>query len=228
LERLVLENEGMSMKWSWIAGVLVLAAWSVRADDGWEVVTREQGVVVSVREQPGTSFPVFRGEGAVQGPLLHVLAVVLDGARAHEWSDDADENAVLRTIDARTHVVYSRSHQRWPVRDRDLVMRRTVEVLEAEQAFRVRMVCVRGDKPKLKDVIRIEDCETTFVLRKLDDRTTHVEYKVRVDPGGSNPDWLVRAVSQKGPLDTIVALRRQVARTRGQYDAAMRAWASAS
>jgi hypothetical protein len=217
----------MRLSWRWIALLLLLAPWPLRADDGWEVVDREQGVVVSVREQPGTSFPVFRGEGQVQGSVLHVLAVVLDGARAHEWSEDADENAVLRTFDARTHLVYSRSHQRWPIHDRDLVMRRSVEVLAPAQSFRVRMVCVRGEKPKLDGVIRIVDCETTFVLRKLDERTTHVEYKVRVDPGGSNPDWLVRAASRKGPLDTIVALRRQVARTRGQYDAAMRAWAGA-
>jgi hypothetical protein len=218
----------MKLNWRWIAVLVLLLPWRARADGGWEVVDREQGVVVSVREQKGTSFPVFRGEGSVQAPLLHVLAVVLDGDRASEWSDDADENKVLRTLDARTHVVYSRSHQRWPIHDRDLVMRRTVEVLAPERAFRVRMVCVRGEKPKLDGVIRIEDCETTFVLRKLDERTTHVEYQVRVDPGGSNPDWLVRAVSRKGPLDTIVALRRQVARTRGQYDAEMRAWAGSS
>jgi hypothetical protein len=210
------------------AAVLLIPGSSTRADDAWEVVDRDQGVVVSVREQPGSSFPVFRGQGSVKGELLHVLAVVLDGSRASEWSEDADENAVLRTLDARTHVVYSRSRQTWPVRDRDLVMRRTVEVLEPEQAYRVRMVCLRGEKPKIDGVIRIEDCETTFVLRRLDAQNTQVEYQVRVDPGGSNPDWLVRAVSRKGPRDTIVALRRQVARTRGQYDGEVRAWAAAS
>jgi hypothetical protein len=221
---LVVEN----MKRSMAMALVWLACAAARADAGWEVVERDQGVTVSVRDQPGSSFPVFRGEGAVQGALLHVLSVVLDGARASEWSDDADENAVLRTVDARTHIVYSRSHQRWPIHDRDLVMRRTIEVLEPEHAFRVRMVCLRGEKPKIDGVIRIEDCDTTFVLRKLDEHTTHVDYQVRVDPGGSNPDWLVRAVSRKGPRDTLVALRRQVARTRGQYDREIQAWAGAS
>jgi hypothetical protein len=223
----------MNLNWrwtrvAWLVCLICLGVAITRADEGWEVVDRAQGVVVSVRDQPGKSFPVFRGQGVVQGAVLHVLAVVLDGARASEWSDDADENAVLRTLDARTQLVYSRSHQRWPIHDRDLVMRRTVEVLVPEHSFRVRMVCVRGEKPEIDGVIRIKDCETTFVLNKLDAQTTEVEYQVRVDPGGSNPDWLVRAVSRKGPRDTLVALRKQVARTRGQYDAEIRTWASES
>jgi hypothetical protein len=184
--------------------------------------------VVSTRAQPGKQLPSFRGQGEVKAPLLQVLAVVLDDARSREWAKDADEAEVLRRIDAHTQIVYSRSHQTWPVRDRDLVMKRTV-VREGEQ-YRVRLVCLSthaprdsarfdpGEKPQREGVIRIEDCETEFVLRALDAERTFVDYRVRADPGGTNPDWAVRWASKNIPLATLSALRTQVEKTRGAYD----------
>lgn len=201
----------------------------IAQDEGdWRKIHEEHGVVVSTREQPGKALPSFRGEGNVHGSVLHVLAVVLDDARSKEWAKDAGEAEVLRVIDPRTQIVYTRSPQTWPVRDRDLVMKRTVEVLERGRAFRVRLSCLPGERPELKTAIRIKDCDTVFVLRAVDASTTHVDYRVRADPGGSNPAWAVRWASKNIPLETLLSLRRQLTKTRGQYGEVMRSWSSAS
>lgn len=217
-----------------VAASLLAAGWTVSAASGqddegpWRKLLEERGIVVSAREQAGQELPSFRGQGEVKGSVLHVLAVVLDDARTKEWAKNADEAEVLRTLDARTQLVYTRSHQTWPIRDRDLVMKRTVEVLEPGAAFRVRLVCVPGEKPEIPAAIRIKDCDTVFVLRKVDEQTTHVDYRVRADPGGSNPAWAVRWASKSIPLDTLVALRKQVLKTKGAYSEVIRSWSSAS
>jgi hypothetical protein len=215
-----------------IAGALVMSCISSTAlaedDAAWRTIHREQGIVVSTREQAGQVLPSFRGEGDIQGDVLHVLAIVLDDARSKEWAKNADSAEILRTLDARTQLVYSRSHQTWPVRDRDLVMKRTVEVLEPGAAFRVRLVCVPGEKPEVSGVIRIKDCDTTFVLRKVGPETTHVDYRVRADPGGNNPAWAVRWASKNIPLETLLALRKQLDKTRGQYTDEKKRWADAA
>jgi hypothetical protein len=210
-------------------GVLLCAscwAGAARADDetGWRMVHTQHGVVVSTRDEPGHALPNFRGRAEVHGPILHVLAVVLDDDRAKEWAQSADEAVVLRKIDARTEIVYSRARQVWPVRDRDLVMKRSIDVVRPGEEFRVRLTCLPGEKPRLENVVRMTDCETVFWLRKIDDATTFVEFRVRADPGGSSPDWLVRWASQNVPLETLTALRRQVQKTRNGYQAVMREW----
>jgi hypothetical protein len=203
--------------WKQTLMALALAGVASAEDEpGWKKLSEEKGIVVSTREQPGKQLPSFRGQGEVKAPLLQVLAVVLDDARSREWAKDADEAEVLRRVDAHTQLVYSRSHQTWPVRDRDLVMKRTVA--KEGDAYRVRLVCVAGEKPKVDGVIRIEDCETEFVLRALDAERTYVDYRVRADPGGNNPDWAVKWASKNIPLETLKALRRQVGKTRGKYD----------
>ncbi len=206
--------------------LLSLGARAAGQDEaGWRTLDREQGVTVSTRDEPGSGMLSFRGQGEVKGSVLQLLAIVLDDARTPEWAKNVDEAKVLRTIDAHTHIVYTRSDQTWPVRDRDLVMRRTVEVRKPEEEYRVRLVCVPGEKPGLRSVIRIGRCETMFMLRKIDESTTYVDYRTRVDPGSGNPEWLVRMTTKSIPVETLVGLRGQVQKTKGQYEAVMRKWA---
>jgi hypothetical protein len=196
-------------------------------ESGWRKIYEERGIVVSTQDQAGQELPRFRGQATIAGDVLHVLAILLDDARSKEWAKSADEAAVLRSVDARTQIIYSRSHQTWPVKDRDLVMRRSIEVLKPAEAFRVRLVCIPGEKPTVDGVIRLAHCETIFALKKVDASHTYVDYRVRADPGGSSPSFLVRWASKSIPLDTLSALGKQIERTRGQYAAVVKAWQEA-
>jgi hypothetical protein len=71
------------------------------------------------------------------------------------------------------------------------------------------------------------DCETVFQLRKLDAARTFVEFRVRADPGGATPGWLVRWASERVPVETLLALRKQVRKTEGSYGPEVREWGSA-
>jgi hypothetical protein len=196
-------------------------------ESGWRKIYEEQGVVVSTLEEPGQELPRFRGQATLKGDVLHVLAILLDDARSKEWAKSADEAEVLRKIDERTAIVYSRSHQTWPVKDRDLVMKRKIEILDPGQAFRVHLVCIPGERPSVKGVIRLAHCETNIELKKVDATHTFVDYRVRADPGGHSPSFLVRWASKSIPLDTLTALGKQIERTRGQYAAVVKAWQDA-
>jgi hypothetical protein len=189
--------------------------------DGWRTLYREEGIVVSTREEPGVDLPGMRGETRINVGLHQLLAVVLDQRRSTEWAQGADETRILRGTPNGSQFIYARSHQPWPVRDRDLIMRRKVEVLEAAKAYRVHLVCVPDELPVVEDVVRVRRCETSFTLRALDANHTHIDYRVQADPGGKIPSWIVRRASRSIPLDTLRALAKQVELTRGQYDHAV-------
>jgi hypothetical protein len=189
-------------------------------EPGWESVTQEAGIALTMRHDPAHKTPTFRAHGEVAGSLWHVLAIVMDDGRAKEWAKAANDSKVIRRIDPRTQIVYARSYQTWPVRDRDLVMRRTLEVITPGSAMRVRLVCIAGEKPELEDAVRIRDCETSFVLRKVDQARTLVEFRMRAD-AGAGPEWLTKLVARRIPLDTLLGLRTQVKKTRERYRASM-------
>jgi len=205
-------------------GSTLVAATALADGTGWQEIEKKSGISVSEKEEPGRALPAYRGMGQVSGAVLQVLAVVLDDERSKEWAKDVAEARVLRSIDDKTEIVYSRSDQTWPVHDRDLVMKRTVEVLKPGEAFRVRLVCVPSEKPEVPKVVRIKQCETVFLLRKVDEAHTAVELFMRVDPGGNHPEWAVRNASKAVPYDTLIGLRKQVQKTEGQYAAKMTRW----
>jgi hypothetical protein len=199
-------------------------------DDGsaWRTLYEERGVLVSTQEEPGQDLPRLRGQAKLNAPVLHLLAILLDDQHSVEWAKGADETNVLRNLDdGRTQIIYARSRQPWPVKDRDLVMKRTVEVVEPGRAYRVHLVCLPGEKPTLENVVRVQRCETNFVLRALSADSTQIDYRVHADPGGHTPAWMVRMASKSIPLDTLNGLARQIERTRGKYAGAVAQWASA-
>jgi hypothetical protein len=194
-------------------------------EEGWEAVKTEDGIVVSMRE-PAGELPTFRGQGTVEGSILHVLAILLDDRRSPEWFKTAQESSRLRTLDPLRSIVYSRSHQTWPAEDREMILKRTVAVQSPGQAYVVRLQCIPYARPVPRRTIRISDCETTFTLRKVDADHTQVEHRVRADPGGSAPLWIARALSKNVPFELLIGLRKQVQRTRGNYGGAIKEWES--
>jgi len=208
----------------------VFALWAAlpsalaQPESEWQKTHEESGIVVSTRSEPGDSVTTFRGQGEVKGGLLHLLAILLDDVRSKEWAKGVTRSEVLRNVDRQTAIVYSYSEQTWPVRDRDLVLKRTFERLPSGE-LRVRLVCLKSGEPESASAIRLKRCETVILLRKIDAATTYVDYRVMADPGGNNPGWLVRWVSKNLPLETLLALRQQVKRTKGTYQPFEREWA---
>lgn len=195
---------------------------------GWQTLSAEGGITVSSRSEPGSDVSTFRGQGKLRGSVLHLLAILVDDARSKEWQEQVAEGRLLRSLDGpRLQLVYSRSRQTWPVKDRELVMQRTVDVIDPGNVYRIRLVCAPDAVPAKKGVVRVADCATSFLLRKVDEGTTFVDAHVRVDPGGATPGWIANLASKNIPRDTLNSLQKQAERTRGQYAQQIEHWAAA-
>jgi hypothetical protein len=205
----------------------ILTASAVSAEAPWRVIMQERGIVVSTREEPGRELPTFRGQGTLNVPVLHALAVVLDAEGAVQWARGADEVQTMKAFDPRTHLIYTRSHAPWPVSDRDMVVKRLIKVVDPGREFRVEMSCVAGQRPQIKRVVRVSDCTSHFTLRSAGASRTYTEYQVSLDPAGSLPAWLVRWASKNIPFETLVALEERVQDTQTRYASAAQSWASA-
>ncbi|HEX6240414.1 MAG TPA: START domain-containing protein [Polyangiales bacterium] len=201
-----------------------------QADDaaGWRFVSDSDGVKVSKRTEPGSDVATFRGQAKLRGAVLHLLSVLTDDARSPEWQDTLTEARRLRVLDGlRSQLVYSRTNQPWPIRDRELVMHRTIDIVEHGKAYRVRLVCKPEAIPAHEGVVRVTDCDSSFLLRQLEDGLTYVEAQVRVDAGGATPGWITNMASKNVTRETLTALQKQADRTMGQYAAHIAQWQAA-
>lgn len=196
-------------------------------DDGFRVVASKRGITVSVRDEPGRGLPSFRGQGTIEGDVLYVLSAVLDTEGALAWAEGTDQMSMLQELGPRQHLIYSHTSTPWPVKDRDMIMKRKVEVVEPGEAFRLRLDCVKEGKKPIKGCIRIHDCSSEFMLRKVDAEHTSIDYQVRIDPKGILPKWFVAWSVRRVPFDTLVNLEAHVKKSRAKYADAAAAWGKA-
>ena len=209
--------------------LLWLCASVCLADDagGWTVIDRNRGITVSRRVQAGCALPSFRGQGKIEGNVLQVLAVLLDLERVSTWAHGVSDSRIVQRVDPRTHVLYLHSDLPWPVRDRDMVVRSSVEILRPKDEFRVTLRCEPGAAREQSGTIRVKRCFSTFHLRRVDAKTTEVDYVMTLDPGGHLPNWSTELITTSTPFKTLVALEERAAASVGEYAAAVRSWSAA-
>jgi hypothetical protein len=204
--------------------VLVAAALTMPgaalADDGWVHDANDQGVEVTTKTAPGRPLPAFRGVGNIDAGLFEILAVMDDIGHYTEWMSDCTGAYVVKKISEFERVEYNRIHAPWPVADRDGVVRSWVEASMAKHEIWARFQRVTmAETPPVAGVVRMPRLEGYYHLEAIDEGHTKVTYEVDADPGGLLPNWLIKLTTRKLPIETLVGLRRQVAKTRGNYEA---------
>lgn len=189
-------------------------------NEGWKALGKEQGVLISTRQLPGQQHPTFRGEATIKGSVTHVLAVVLDSSQSTKWVRGADSVEIVQADEA-AQVVQMFTELPWPIRDRDTIMKRTIQVVTPGKEFRVRFTCAPKARKEKSGYLRVKTCDSHFSLKAADGNKTYVDYQVQLDPGGGLPSWGRRWMEKRITVDTLVKLERQVGRTVGKYASVM-------
>jgi hypothetical protein len=193
----------------------------------WTFESEERGITVSRRGRIGDTLSAFRGDGVVRAHVLQVLAVILDVREVERWAYGVTSARSVGRVDDRTELIYLYSDTPWPVRDRDMVVRRKVNVIKPGEEFAISLRCEPTAANLRSGVIRVRACESSFRVRKIDAQTTAVVYEMRLDPEGRVPDWASAWVARTAPVKTLLAIEGRAARSQDRYASFVRRWSSA-
>jgi hypothetical protein len=208
-----------------LASLALTVASPALATDDWQHLTTEQGIEISQREIPGQHLPVFRGVGVIEANLYEIMAVISDFDKLPQWMHKCIEARLLRREGDLVTYSYSRTDAPWPVRDRYVVLRSEAVLVAPGEEVHVHFRSVDSEPAEpVRGAVRMRRIEGHYRLRALAPGETWVEYQVASDPGGMLPAWIVERTSQDFPLRTLLNLRKQVARTRGNYEEFLDRW----
>ena len=199
-----------------VLALLALLVWLVpftvsAYEDGWAVIGRENSVVISRRAIPGHALPAFRGKGPIRGNVEDVLNLLRSVPSINQWAYGVSRAQLLEQLSQNVDLIYLFSHTPWPMRDRDMVVRRTIETIQSGHEYRISLRCERGVKPVREGVVRVSECESELLLRRLDDHTTEVDYWASLDPG-KLPSWTTSWLARTVPSRTLAAIQRRASR----------------
>jgi len=188
---------------------------------GWKVAKKEQGVVVSTRDEPGRDLPSFKGTGRVKAGMFELLAVLRDGRRRKEWMTRSGVTRVLKRVSVWEAVSYQQTLAPWPVSDRDVVMRTSVyqrpDTREIIATFNFERWTAPIKGVDRDDYVLMPYLKGYWRLVPISDEETEVTYMVNTDPGGLLPNVLITRISIDLPYWTLLGMRKQAKKGFGRY-----------
>ncbi len=196
-----------------LAVLASLAPSLARAAAGaWEQIRSENGILVFKKEVAGSSFVAFRGEGNVDGDLLRVGSVIVDVPRDKEWLDSVVEARILRKVSDTEYIMYSHLGTPVGMSDRDFVTDVTITADPGAQTVTFRMRSVDDPSAPKTGYVRAMLIDSAFVISSAGQGKTHVVAEIHCDPKGAIPSFIVNMFQRSWGYNTIVSLRRQVAK----------------
>jgi len=182
----------------------------------WEFLYEQDGIRV---HRLDTELPTFKAEGRLEANLYELLAIMADLERRIEWVANLSEIKIIEGDPEATVFVYNRFDLPWPASDRDSVIKGTTVIdyqkREVEVSFEG---AAHSTRPEVPGVVRITKLKGFTKLKYVDETHVDVIQQATIDTGGNIPLWIAKMFAEDQPINTIKSMKKQLVRTRGQYD----------
>lgn len=181
------------------------ASASVTPPAEWEEIHRDELVTVYKKDVQGSDVLAVKGVGTLDAPFAKVVSVVLDAPSRSKWMEQVESVEILKVVSPTERIAYWHLSPPWPIRDRDLVIRETIEIDKAAKRLTLRMQSIEDPAyPPHPDRIRAELFDASFVASPVDGGTrTAMVAESHADPKGSIPKWVVNIYQKDMPTKSI-------------------------
>ncbi len=181
--------------------------------DQWTYKGEKDGVKVYLKIQEGV-YDV-KLTTSIQTSLSAFCHLMSDVESYPKWGYKVAESELILQKNESHQFYYSRLDFPWPLNDRDVTLENRMEQDRSGKiTFKSRSVS--NLKPERKDVIRMDDVATDWVIYPPKDGWAYVEYYIHSNPKGSLPDWLLNLAIDMGPRETINAIRKELKKPKYQ------------
>ncbi len=201
------------MNWKYIfvtLGLITFLSANTFSQNDWILKTDKEGIKVYTKNLENSSLKVSKTVCVIDATLNKITAVLLDINRAADWVYATKKSTLLKQLNPLELYYYSEVSVPWPASNRDYVVH-----MKVSQDEKTKAVSVVGENkptylPAVKNIVRIQQSYTKWLMMPLPNGQVLIEYYLQVDPGGIVPVWLINLFSTKGPFETFKNLRLQV------------------
>jgi len=201
----------MNGKWLFLTGcILFFTGFSSAAQTDWELKAEKEGIQVYTKQMDSSPLKTIKAVFTISTSLAGLTAVLMDINSSMDWVYATKKIALLKKISPAELVYYSEIEIPWPVSNRDFIVDLIVSQDEKTKVVTVAGRSKPGYLPVYKNIVRIRQSYSKWLITPLQNGLVKIEYLLEVDPGGSVPAWLINLFAAKGPFETCKKLREQV------------------
>ncbi len=203
---------------SLIINVCLLVSFGFSQDTEWKLSKDENDIKVYRRKVEGFAIEELKTTFLVKAPLNAVVAVIKDADRYSEWIYSCAESKVLKKINETEQYQYLVNDVPYPFNDRDIAVHFKIwQEAETKKVF-TSSIGEADYIPKKNGRIRVPTYIGEYELTPLSNTEVEINYRVKLDPGGKIPEWMVNLFIVKGPYESSLNMRERI--ESGEYDEA--------
>jgi hypothetical protein len=183
---------------------LVIAS-GAHAGTGWRLEKDENGVRIESRTVPGWKIREMRGAARFDGRIASLLAVIDDPTVA-QLNELVSGSKVVQRENARRYRVYTTTKMPWPLKDRDVLTQRVIDVDERSGAVTITDEAIDEGFPEEAAFVRVRRSYNRWTLTPESDGGVQIELRMLSDPAGPIPSSLINSMAVGTPLKMIERL----------------------
>lgn len=178
--------------------------------EGWTLKKEKDGVKVYLKKNEETGIYDVRLVFVTQASMDQILTVLRNPGNFSSWVYNCKEAKSLEMMEDNKCIYYSRIDFPWPLSDRDLVVHSTLKHQTSSGKAFIRSIAITDHLPETHKVVRVTKMESLWEITPLAEGGIRMDYQMSSDPAGSIPTWLINMAVDKGPIQTVKALREEI------------------
>ncbi|MCB0603126.1 MAG: hypothetical protein KDC28_17935 [Saprospiraceae bacterium] len=174
------------------------------------MVTSDKDMMVYTRLTPSSSIKELRIDFEMTGTVAGVMEVLDDVEGYSHWVYKCEEPERITTISGQEFYYYVQTDMPFPASDRDLIIRSRHQIDPATGIYRAHSLAAPAYLPDREGMVRVRNFESYWTVKPAGTGRVSIDYRVRTDPGGSIPAWIINLGISVGPVKTMDQLAAAV------------------
>lgn len=171
----------------------------------WILVKKKGNIEVFVRQQAKKDFKEVRILTSANASMHELLSAMEDVDYHKNWVINTIDSKLIEKQSDLGFIYYISTDMPFPIKDRDLILEYQRKVDKQTGVVTTHSQALPSVMPEKDDFIRIKKYQSQYVLTPENNKV-HIDYQMKVDPGGLLPAWLVNLAVTTGPIKTMEAL----------------------
>ena len=180
----------------------------------WKLKSQKGNIKVYTRTTSKSSIKEVRITTQIAGELDDLLELLDDVPSFKTWLYRCTESKLLKTVTKGEYYYYNLTDFPFPLSDRDMVIHSKTWKVPGSNVVKTKSEAyTKDDLYKIQDgIVRIKVLEYTWTFTPLDNGLIDIDYEIFSDPGGALPAWVINMAVSKGPVETMVRLKKEMKR----------------
>ena len=182
----------------------------------WTLKKDHNGIKVYTGKLTDSKFNAIKVSCNLNANLSSLASILLQPSLQPEWVIATKTSRLLKQLAPNHIYYYNIATIPWPLANRDMVIDLTIVQDSVTKKMTVTANTIDNVLAPIKGLERIPYTHATWEATPIGPNQIHVEYFLKINPGGGVPAWILNMFIAKAPFESFDNLTRIIQEKRFQ------------